>query len=117
MMPYSKRQNKVSRMLHKELAEIFRKEFAGRIFVTVTAVRISHNLSYAKVYLSIMLGLGKSTVGKEVLDNIKTHTKEIRNKLAVRIKNQVRIIPELEYFMDDSLDYEEHIDWLLDKNH
>ena len=117
MITYSKRQNKVSRMLHKELAEIFRKEFAGRVFVTVTAVRISHNLSYAKVYLSIMLGLRKPSGGTEVLDNIKAQTKEIRNKLAVRIKNQVRVIPELEYFMDDSLDYEEHIDRLLDKNH
>ena len=108
-MMYSKRQNKVSRLLQKELADIFQKEYSGRAFITVTVVRISPDLSYAKVYLSIMGGAGK----EEVLDNIKTRKKEIRKQLGNRIKNQVRIIPDLEFFIDDSLDYEENIDRLL----
>jgi len=109
---YSKRQNKVSRLLQKELAVIFQKEYSGRAFITVTVVRISPDLSYAKVYLSIMGGAGK----EEMLNNIKTRKKEIRTKLAVLIKNQVRKIPDLGFFIDDSLDYEEHIDRLLGSN-
>ena len=108
---YSKRQNKVSRLLQKELADIFQKEYSGRALITVTVVRISPDLSYAKVYLSIMEGTGKSTKGVEVPDKIQT--KKIRTKLAARIKNQVRIIPDLEFFIDDSLDYMENIDRLL----
>ena len=109
---YSKRQNKVSRLLQKELAVIFQKEYSGRALITVTVVRISPDLSYAKVYLSIMGGTGK----EEVLDNIKTRKKEIRTKLAALIKNQVRKLPDLGFFIDDSLDYEEHIDRLLGSN-
>lgn len=112
-MMYSKRQNKVSRLLQKELAAIFQKEYSGRAFITVTVVRISPDLSYAKVYLSIMERAGKSAKGGEVSDKIKIQTKEIRKRLAARIKNQVRIIPDLKFFVDDSLDYEENIDRLL----
>ena len=112
-MMYSKRQNKVSRLLQKELADIFQKEYSGRAFITVTVVRISPDLSYAKVYLSIMEGTGKSAKDGEVSDNIMIQTKEIRKRLAARIKNKVRIIPDLKFFIDDSLDYEENIDRLL----
>ena len=112
-MMYSKRQNKVSRLLQKELADIFQKEYSGRAFITVTIVRISPDLSYAKVYLSIMEGTGKSAKDGEVSDKIMIQTKEIRKRLAARIKNKVRIIPDLKFFIDDSLDYEENIDRLL----
>lgn len=114
-MMYSKRQNKVSRLLQKELADIFQKEYSGRAFITVTVVRISPDLSYAKVYLSIMEGTGKFAKDGEVSDKIMIQTKEIRRRLAVRIKNQVRIIPDLKFFIDDSLDYEENIERLINE--
>ena len=134
-MMYSKRQNKVSRLLQKELAAIFQKEYSGRAFITVTVVRISPDLSYAKVYLSIMEVAGKEDSPspalpkrrenqrakspqyqiKKSLDKIKTQTKEIRKQLAARIKNQLRKLPDLEFFIDDSLDYEEKIDQLINE--
>ncbi len=114
-MMYSKRQNKISRLLQKELADIFQKEYSGRAFITVTVVRISPDLSYAKVYLSIMEGTGKSIKSGEASNKIKKQTKEIRKRLGARIKNQVRIIPDLKFFIDDSLDYEENIERLINE--
>ncbi|MFH1320639.1 MAG: 30S ribosome-binding factor RbfA [Bacteroidota bacterium] len=116
---YTKRQNKVSRLLQKELADIFRKEYHGRAIITITIVRISPDLLYAKVYLSIFAvkdstkGISASVEKEIVLKKIQERTREIRSKLAARIKNQVRGIPNLEFFIDDSLDYEEHIEKLI----
>jgi ribosome-binding factor A len=108
----SVRQQKIARLIQKELATFFQAEsrnlFAGRM-ITVTVVRISPDLGLAKVYLSIF------PVNKEenLLENVNQHSKVIRNALGHKIKNQVRIIPELAFYIDDSLDYFEHIDKLL----
>lgn len=108
------RQNKIARLIQKELSEIFQQEsrnLFGGAFITVTMLRVSADLSVAKVYVSLFAV--KDT--KALLAKIKETTKEIRNLLGIRIKNQVRIIPKLEFFIDDSLDYADKIDELLKK--
>lgn len=109
----SLRQQKVSRLLAKELAEIFRSEsrsLFGGGFITVTSVRISPDLSSAKIYISIM-GKDKSVVFKLVEDQKFV----IRKKLGLIVGKQLRIVPELSFFIDDSLDYAMKIDELLKK--
>ena len=108
----SERTEKVSKLVQRELAEIFQmagKEFFKGVMITVTKVRISADLSVAKIYLSIFPG--KET--EEILANIEVHKKYYRHQLAVKIKNQVKAIPELAFFIDDSLDYIDNIDKLL----
>lgn len=110
----STRQLKIARLLQKELAEIFQREarslFKGA-FITVTAVRVSPDLSVAKVYLSFLAVKDKEAL----LEHIKTHVKEIRKQLGMNTRNQLRVIPELIFYIDDSLDYAERIDELLKK--
>ena len=107
------RQNRISRLLQKELAEIFQSQTRQMhgILVSVTRVRISPDLSICTAYLSIF----PSEKGKELLQNITRNEKSIRYELGQRVRNQLRIIPELRFFIDDSLDYIEHIDELLKK--
>ena len=107
------RQNRISRLLQKELAEIFQSQTRQMhgILVSVTRVRISPDLSICTAYLSIF----QSEKGKELLQNITRNEKSIRYELGQRVRNQLRIIPELRFFIDDSLDYIDHIDELLKK--
>lgn len=110
----SQRQLKVSRLLQKELGEIFQREtrlLFGNALITVTQVRVSPDLGVAKVYVSLF----NVPDNKALLESIKVHTKEIRMKLSDRVKKQVRIIPNLTFFQDDSLDYALRIDELLKK--
>jgi len=110
----SQRQLKVSRLLQKELGEIFQREtriLFGNALITVTQVRVSPDLSIAKVYVSLF-NVPDTTV---LLKLIQVNTKEIRIKLSNRVKKQVRIIPNLVFFLDDSLDYAMKIDELLKK--
>lgn len=112
----STRQQKVSRLIQKDLSSIFQFESGGmyaHAMITVTQVRVSSDLSVAKTYLSIF-STG-SIDKKDVLEKIKQNTKEIRRNLGNRIGRQVRVIPELEFFIDDSLDYIENIEKLLKK--
>ncbi len=108
----SKRQQKIARLLQKDLGEIFRI-FANDIItgylITVTKVNVSPDLSVAKVYLSLFGPTDK----QKVFNTINHHKKDIRHQLATRVKAQLRVIPELEFFIDDSLDYIENIDNLL----
>ena len=109
----STRQNKVSRLLQKDLGELFQKEgrnLFGNSMITVTKVNVTKDLSIAKVYLSLFATDDK----QKLLDSIRRHTGEFRYKLGRRIGKQVRIIPELQFFLDDSLDYIENIEKLLD---
>ena len=110
----SQRQLKVSRLIQKELGEIFQREtkvFFGAALITVTQVRVSPDLGVAKVYVSLF----NTPDNKALLESIKAHTKEIRMKLSDRIRKQVRVIPNLVFFHDDSLDYAMRIDELLKK--
>ena len=107
------RQNKISRLIQKELSEIFllqTKAMTG-VLVSVSAVRISPDMSIARVYLSVF----PSEKSQEIVKNINDNMKSIRFELGTRVRHQLRIIPELKFFVDDSLDYVERIDELLKK--
>ncbi|GHT56154.1 ribosome-binding factor A [Bacteroidia bacterium] len=106
-----KRLHKIERLIQKDLGEIFlaqTKQMPG-VLVSVTNVRISPDLSLAKAYLSIF----PSEKGQEILNNINLQKKTVRYELGLRIGKQVRRIPELAFFLDDSLDYLVKIDHLL----
>ena len=107
------RQNRISRLLQKELAEIFQSQTRSMhgVLISVTRVRISPDLSICTAYLSIF----PSNNGEELLKNITAKEKSIRYELGRRVHNQLSIIPELRFFIDDSLDYIDHIDELLKK--
>ena len=104
------RQAKISRLLQKELAQIFQGQTRRMhgMMVSVTRVKISPDLSVCTAYLSVF----PSEKAEEVINNVNTNAKTIRYDLGQRIRNQVRIIPELRFFIDDSLDYIDHIDEL-----
>jgi ribosome-binding factor A len=110
----STRQYKVSRLLQKELGNIFQREgnsiFTGKL-ITVTEVRITPDLAQARVYLSIF----PADDNEKFKQTIEDHSQHIRHELGNRIRHQLRMVPELRFFLDDSLDYIENIDRLLKK--
>lgn len=108
-----KRQAKIARLLQRELSEIFRKQTQalGGVIVSVSAVRVSPDLSIAKVYLSIF----PSEKGSAILENIKRQSKTVRYDLAQAVRQVLRKCPELQFYLDDSLDYIDNIDRLLQK--
>jgi ribosome-binding factor A len=107
------RLSKIERLLQKELSELFRKQTAlmRGTLVSVSNVRVSSDLSNAKAYLSIF----PSEKGKEMLETIEKNKKTIRFDLGQIVRTQLRRIPELSFYIDDSLDYVEKIDKLLNK--
>lgn len=113
-MPDSLRQQKVASQIKRDLAEIIRLRgmaaFGGAL-VTVVEVKISPDLAIAKVYLSIF----PSEKTQEVMEKVEANSKSLRGELGKRVAKQLRIVPELTFFIDDSLDYVEHIDEILKK--
>ncbi|HIS11058.1 MAG TPA: 30S ribosome-binding factor RbfA [Candidatus Avibacteroides excrementipullorum] len=109
----STRQSKISRLIQKELGDMFQKQTQATkgVLVSVSAVRVSPDLSVAKAYVSIF----PSERAEEILNNINANSKTIRYELGTRVRFQLRIIPELKFFIDDSLDYIDRIDELLKK--
>lgn len=106
------RQNKVSRLIQRELSGMFQsecKEIIAGAMVSVTTVRVSPDLSYAKIYLSIF----PSDRIEVTMNSLEEKNKSIRFILGKKVGKQMRIIPELRFFVDDSLDYIEKIDNLL----
>ncbi len=106
------RQKKIQSLILQEISEVFREEgamLAPNTMLTVTKVSITKDLSIARIYIS-MFG---STNHDQILENIRNNHKQIRYKLGLRIGKQVRIIPELRFFEDDSLDYIEKIESLI----
>ncbi len=109
----SNRQIKVAKQIQKDLAEIFRLKasvFSGNL-ISVTAVKMTADLSIASVHLSIFPATDKM----KVLNDIKADTKAIRFDLGKRVRNQLRKIPELNFYLDNSLDQAERITELLKK--
>lgn len=107
----STRQAKISRLLQKELSEIFRRETSkthGTI-VSVSGVRTSPDLSIARVYISVF----PPEKSKEVLEGVSKSAKTIRYELAQILRHQLRKVPEFQFFIDDSQEYAAHIDELL----
>lgn len=110
----SKRQQKFAGVIQKDLAEIFQREAANllpNVMITITKVRVTSDLAIARVYLSFF----NSTNNALALNTIKAHAGEIRYKLGSRIKDQARIVPQLEFFVDDTSEYVERMDKIFDK--
>jgi ribosome-binding factor A len=108
----STRQKKVSRLIQKEIADIFLRkgnEYAPGKLISITKVRISPDLSYARIYLSIF----PSTNTDVVLQSVQDHSTRIRFDLGNKVRSQLRIVPDIAFFIDDSLDYIDKIDRLL----
>jgi ribosome-binding factor A len=106
------RQQKFARLIQKELSDIFQRDKKGVLdnaFITIAEVRVSPDLSVAKVYISMMLAKDK----KAVLENLDLHKKEIRRALGEKIRNQARIIPELAFFIDEVEENAMRMDELL----
>lgn len=107
------RQNKIARLLQKELGDMFQRQTAGMpgVLVSVSKCRISPDMSVCRGYLSVF----PSNRAEEIVGNINANVKSVRYELGKRVRMQLRIIPELKFFVDDSLDYDEHIGQLLAK--
>ncbi|MCR5548288.1 MAG: 30S ribosome-binding factor RbfA [Bacteroidales bacterium] len=112
--PESTRQLKVAREIQRDLAEIIRSKgmavFAGAM-VTVSEVRISPDLSIAKVYVSIF----PSAKAEQVMGILEENKKALRGELGHKVASQLRIVPEIDFYLDSSIDYAEHIEELLKK--
>ena len=111
----SQRQQKISGVIQKDLAEIFQHEIAGMFsktpLITITRVLVTKDLSIAKVAVSLFAIEDKESF----LNEIKAHSSEIRYLLGKRIGKQMRVVPELQFYHDDSLDFNEHIDKLINE--
>ena len=108
----STRQKKVARLIQKELGNYFQREaknISPGKMITVTVVRISPDLAIARVYLSLF----PSGNNQEILENISDMGKLIRHDLAKKVRHQLRSVPELAFFVDDTLDYVDNIEGLL----
>ncbi|MBL4709092.1 MAG: 30S ribosome-binding factor RbfA [Flavobacteriales bacterium] len=106
------RQQKVSRLLQKEIGDIFTKREVNlgvNLLISVTQVRVSPDLGIARSYLSLFPAQNK----EEVIEQIRKQSKEIRYVLGKKVGQQLRHIPELYFYLDDSFDYAEKIDLLL----
>ena len=123
----SVRQNKICRLIQQDMGDIFLREMKpvlGNSLITVTGVRITPDLAIARIHVSIMPigtlptsdGTTSQPATKEgILDAIHTHASDLRRRLGLREGKQLRIIPQLEFYLDDSLDYIENIENLLRK--
>ncbi len=110
----SRRQEKFSKLIQRDLGDIFLQKTAALFkgnFITISSVFVSPDLGYAKVHLSFF----KSENKADALNLVQLHKKEIRHELAKKIKNQVRKVPELEFYIDDSLDYVEKMENVFKK--
>ena len=108
----STRQQKFSRLIQKELAYVFQRDFTHilpNMLLSVNTVRMSPDLGVAKVYVSAIGG------GEEIIKPLLIETKNIRYSLAKRIRNQVRVIPEILFFYDDTISYSNKIDDIISK--
>lgn len=108
------RQEKFSKQIQRDLGEIFqlhRHEWLAGEFVTISAVKVTPDLSYVRVYLSLF----NVSKREQVMESVELNAREIRKELARRLKNQVRKIPEIAYFEDDTLDYVSKMDKIFEE--
>ncbi|MDE5579389.1 MAG: 30S ribosome-binding factor RbfA [Alistipes sp.] len=106
------RQQKIAKQIRKDVAEIFGKEGADIVrglLVTVTAVRVSPDFGYAKIYVSVF----PFERSQELMTALEQNSWFIRRALGQRLRNQLKSVPEIQFFLDDSLEYIEHIDQAL----
>lgn len=108
----TKRQEKIARLLMRDLSEIITQEIMGLApgaMITVTKVHVAPDLSFAKAYLSIFNAKDKA----DVVEKVNVRSREIRGLLGQRVRHQLRIVPQLRFYLDDSLDYIDNIENLL----
>lgn len=113
----SKRQQKVARQLQKDLGEIFQRDLThafssvsgGSVFITITNVRVSPDLGIARVYLSLLNAKNRTML----MDAIQEKSRTIRQLLGERVRHQLRIVPDLQFFLDDTAEYAEKMDKLF----
>lgn len=114
MEEYSTRQNKIAKLLQREMAGILlqvnRTNFSGKL-ISVSIVRITKDLGIARFYLSIF----PSDFAEEILKFLRVNSKQLRGELGRKVGKSMRVTPDLEFYLDDSLDYIENIDKLLEK--
>jgi len=109
----SKRQQKFAGVIQQDLAAIFQREgssYLPNTMVTITKVRVTPDLAIARIFLSFFNGNTQLS-----LQTIKLHASEIRYKLGARIKDQVRVVPQLEFFVDDTSEYVDRMDKIFEK--
>jgi ribosome-binding factor A len=109
----SKRQQKVAKQILKDLSEIFQQDMRatfGGAFVTITDVKMTPDLGIARAYLSFMLTKDKTGL----LEDIREKTKTIRSKLGERVRHQLRIVPDLQFYIDDTAEYAQQIEKLFE---
>ncbi|WP_175269931.1 30S ribosome-binding factor RbfA [Mucilaginibacter humi] len=112
----SKRQQKFAGVIQEDLAAIFQREgmsYLPNTMVTITKVRVTPDPAIARVFLSFF----NTANNAQALQTIKLHASEIRYKLGSRIKDRVRVIPQLEFFIDDTSEYVDRMDKIFDKIH
>ncbi|MBP3774104.1 MAG: 30S ribosome-binding factor RbfA [Bacteroidaceae bacterium] len=109
----STRQNKIARLIQKELSNLFLDETRKThgVILSVSECRVSPDLSYCTAYISVF----PSERADEIVNNLTANVRTIRYDLGQRLRHQLRIIPELRFFKDGTLDYMQHIDELLKK--
>ena len=110
----SKRQQKFARVIQKELGELFQREGTNilpGVLMTITTVRVTSDLSLVRVYISFF----NAPDNQIALNSVRAQTKEIRFKLGTRIKDQVRAIPAIEFYLDDTNEYSERIDKIFEQ--
>lgn len=110
------RQEKFAKQVQRDLGELFqqnRHDWLGGEFVTISSVMSSPDLGYVKVYISLFNAAKK----QQVMENLELYAREIRMELAKRLKNQVKKIPELSFFEDDTLDYMNRMDKIFEDIH
>src|SRR5690349_14356427 len=115
-MAGSTRQQKFSRLIQKELSDIFQRDKRGivdKAFITIADVKVSPDLGLAKIYISMMLAKDKQAI----LEKLNVRKKEIRKELGDKIGKQVRIIPELAFFIDEVEENAQRMDDLLNNLH
>lgn len=108
----SKRQQKVARQIQKDLGDIFQRDaqhLVNGAFVTVTGVRMTPDLGIARAYLSFLPEKKKDILFEGIQENVKF----IRQKLGERVRHQLRIVPELQFYLDDTAEYAAKMDALF----
>ena len=115
-MMESKRQKEVGKLIQKDLGDIFLRDIKSIFeddFVTITDVKVSPDLSIAKVYLSFLKGEKRN----EILESIRENSKKIRGLFGNKAKNQLRIIPTFQFYIDDTAEYAQKIEQLFANIH
>ncbi len=110
----STRQQKVAKQIQRDIADIFLHEFRelfSGVLITVTAVRVSPDFGYAKIYVSLF----PFNRGEDVINTLKRENWAVRKALGQRIRHQLKNVPEIDFYLDDSLEYIENIDRAINK--